>query len=175
MRPLVICGLSLLAATFADLSPILAQERSREIPELAVLDQWRGYVDSKSETPTPRTGSATSVWAVDRRFLRQDWTIDPSDSEPRFSGSTVMTYDPNAKLYRSWTFQSNGEVVESTGPWDAAKRTMTWTSKPTSSGDVVLTEARFAADGSEQWKVTVQDASGTQIFESTGSNTPPKK
>jgi hypothetical protein len=148
---------------------------NKEIPELAVLDQWTGSVESRSETPSVRTGSARGVWTVDGRFMRQDWTIDPAGDAPRFSGSALMTYDPAGKVYRSWSFQSNGVVVESEGKWDESKRTLTWISKPTSEGTTVETTAQFAGDGSERWKIVIKDRAGEPIFETTGRNTPPKK
>lgn len=154
---------------------IASQGPSKDVPELAVLDHWVGKVESKRATPTAATGRSEAVWILDGRFVRQDWTIDAVGDEPRFSGSTLMTYDSEKKCYKSWSFQSNGTILESEGDWDEAKRTLTWVSKPLVDGVTVHTVARFHPDKTEQWTIVVKSRDGETIYESTGENTPPRR
>ena len=38
----------------------------------------------------------------------------------------LATFDPDKKMYRLWTYTSQGAVIEWTGQWDDAAKTLTW-------------------------------------------------
>ena len=109
--------------------------------------------------------------APQSRFLRQTWAVTPGAGFPPLSGSTIMTYDPRQRAYRSWSFISTGFALENRGTWDAKARTMTWTGQDAQSGQTMVTRATFAADGIETWSIVEKDKDGKVVSESTGRNT----
>lgn len=171
---------ALVAATAAD-SP---QGPSKDVPELKVLSHWVGAWDTEL-TVKPNAGSpggvrakgtATAEWVLDGRFVQETWTFDPGDGTPPLSGSSMMTYDARAKLYRTWMFLSNGVVLESEGRWDEKSRTLTSTSRAADGGGPVGTvTATFAADRSQSWSSIDKDGDGKVVGEMSGKNTPRKE
>jgi hypothetical protein len=117
------------------------------------------------------TGTATGEWIHGGRFLRQTWAIERGTGLPPMSGSTIMTYDPRQRAYRSWSFFSTGFTIESRGTWDAKSRTMSWTGQDAESGRSMVIRATFAPDGTETWGIVEKDKGGKVVSESSGRNT----
>lgn len=149
------------------------------IPELRPLARFAGVWDTQmtltlAGLPNGKAavkGSCTAEWIHGGRFLRQNWGYDAGDGLPAGSGSTMMTYDPEAKVYRNWMFFSSGTVLESEGTWDEKAATFTWTGRgPTKS----VTTAKFPADGTERWSLVDRDKDGKVVREAVGTNTPKK-
>ena len=159
-------------------STVRAQGLSSEIPELKVLNHYAGKWDGTmtfkpngDEKGTPSTGSSTGEWIHDGRFLRQTWSLKGSDALPAMNGSTIMTYDPQKKTYRSWNFTSTGQMAECQGAWDAKSKTMTWTMRDDGNGGASVTKASFPEDGVESWSILVKDGSGKVVADLNGKNT----
>jgi hypothetical protein len=87
------------------------------------------------------------------------------------TGTTIMTYDPRQKAYRSWGFYSTGAMGESRGAWDAQTRTMTWTIRDAEAGGEAVTKATFPEDGRETWSITEKDRDGKVVGEISGRST----
>jgi hypothetical protein len=151
---------------------------SPEVPELQPLNEWVGMWDTQMKVmpnaDLPNGGSAKGVasaeWIHDGRFLRQTWSMKSAQGVPLMTGSTVMTYDPRKKVYRSWSFYSSGFVGDGQGVWDSTTRTMTWTSHDAEDGRTMITKASFATPGTENWSIVEQDRGGRVIAETTGKN-----
>jgi hypothetical protein len=150
-----------------------------DVPELQPLNHWAGRWDTamtikpNADLPSGASvkGTATGEWIHGGRFLRQTWAVTPGAGFPPLSGSTVMTYDPRQRAYRSWSFISTGFALENRGTWDAKARTMTWTGQDTQSGRTMITRATFADGGTETWSIVEKDKDGQVVSESTGRNT----
>ena len=153
--------------------PALAAERgpAGDLPELQVLSHYVGKWESKiTSQDTPFVSAdVTAEWVLDGRFVEQTASITVINSSQPLIFKTLMTYDPDQKKYRYWRFVSNGNVSESTGTWDAEKKTMTSVGKD---GDVTATTtANFAKEGVEEWKIVVKDSSGNDVATIAGTNT----
>lgn len=172
----LIALLSLASVSFARAAD-RANGPAPDVPELKVLNYWVGKWDDEL-TVKPigdvrggtSKGPSVSEWVHEGRFVRQTWAFDGSATVPKLSGSSMMTYDPQKKVYRTWTFFSNGYVSEATGNWDAKTRTMTSTTRD---GDLTTTTiATFAADGkTEQWSIVTKDQAGKTYSDTRGTNT----
>ena len=159
------------------------QGPSKDVPELQVLKHWIGTWDVEMTTrpnaDLPRgmraKGPTTAEWVLDGRFVQQSGTLKPDDGSPALQATTLMTYDPRKKVYRSWMFFSTGFVSESEGKWDEKTRTLTSTSRDAESGTTTTTKATFAEDGTESWSIVSKDREGKVVNETTGKNTRRKK
>jgi hypothetical protein len=149
----------------------LAQGPAAGIPELKALDQWSGSWDSRSDIGgAERTGESKGEWVLGGRYLRQSWTIEPSEGMPEVRGESLMTYDPRARVYRTWGFDSEGGATSGEGRWDAGSRTMTWTGRDVGGEASITTTARFPEDGREEWTILVKDKAGATLVEMKGTN-----
>jgi hypothetical protein len=101
-------------------------KRTEDTPELQVLNHWIGEWDVdttfKPNNDFPKgariKGVATATWIPNGRCLQQTGTREPGDGLPGMKYTTLMTYDPGEKVYRTWFFLSTGFVSESVGTWE---------------------------------------------------------
>lgn len=146
--------------------PAAAHGAEQKILEKFVGDWRASYRVPKCEwSPQEKSGTAdlTTDRIVGGKFIQEK--SEHSDST---SGSTLLTYDELRKCYRSWWFSSTGQMSESAGQWDAASRTMIWTS---AKDDVVsTTKHRFVDDDNAQWSVLVKDARGKVYMRIEGTS-----
>lgn len=150
-----------------------------DVPELKPLDHYAGRWDStmtvkpNAGLPAGATakGLSTGEWVDGGRFLRQTWTSDGKGGLPAMTGTTIMTYDPRQRAYRSWSFISTGSILESRGTWDAKTQTMTWIGRDAESGQTSTIRATFAADGTETWTIVDTDQDGKVVSDVSGRNT----
>jgi len=141
---------------------------------LAVLQKFLG--DWQTETHLTRPGAApakqsrtitTKGTAVCRQTLAGRYfefraeTVPPGQSDLQ-----VMTFDPEAGVYRQWVFSSDGYRHEATGMWDSTTSTLRWTGK---SGDTtfVIDDHWVSADHLE-WTLSRTDAEGRVVQTITG-------
>jgi hypothetical protein len=141
---------------------------SKDIPELAPLGNWAGVWSGRIEKPTKQSDSSAGRWIAGGRYLQQTWKVEADADNPAISGTWIMTYDVKKKAYRQWQFNSFGSSAESTGKWNADKRTMTWTRRDAETGVTTVTKAHFPKAGVEQWEMTASDRNGKTIFEMSG-------
>ena len=89
--------------------------------------------------------------------------------------TSMMTYDPDKKVYRTWSFFSSGHVSESEGRWDQKSRTMRSTGRNPVNGSTFIITATFPTDGVETWGIIEKDRDGKIVGETTGKSVPRKK
>lgn len=156
---------------FADDQP---QRPSRDIPELAALQNLIGTFDTVVATPTRARGAPKGEWVHGGRFLRQTWTREAVDDAPGMNGTVIMTYDPLANVYRQWSFDSTGTVFESEGAWDPKTWTMTWTGSGAFETSHVWTMA-FDKRLAHKWRIQIKDKNGETVYQSSGKTSPTKE
>ncbi|MEK6643399.1 MAG: hypothetical protein AABZ08_05775 [Planctomycetota bacterium] len=99
-------------------------------PELDALDAWLGEWDVTGqvrEIGTGRTmqakGHESVRWSCDKQFLVEETTWGGDTPESMETAMTVRTWNPHAKVYRSWYFSSHGTVGHSKMTYDSATKT----------------------------------------------------
>lgn len=148
---------------------------AKEIPELQILSCYVGTWEvsgASSESPNAPAfkGKATSKWILDGRFLEQTGVIHASAGGNPTTITTLMTYDADKKIFRTWTFVSDGRATESEGKWDPATQTMTSVDCPGVKHQVVTTTVNFSEAGIQKWKLVIADQSGTILKQMIGKN-----
>jgi len=146
---------------------------SANVPELKALGHYIGSwdVEITSKGLPLNKGQASAKWILDGRFLQQTGELRSPDGSTVLKGTTLMTYDPVKRVYRSWTFRSDGSAGEGEGTWDAKARVLTSVGRKDANGVFSTTTADFAEAGVERWKIVFTDGSGKVVSEITGKNT----
>jgi hypothetical protein len=117
------------------------------------------------------TGSAAGEWIHDGRFLRQTWSVNAAEGLPAFNGSSIRTYDPRTKTYRTWSFDSGGNTEESQGTWDPKTRTLVWKVRENLSGGITTSTSTFPEEGKETWSLLIKDGDGEVLADVNGTGT----
>lgn len=132
--------------------------RPAELDRLDMLvGTWEGTAEMSVpgvDEPTTSKIVTTTKWELDKRFLVDHFEGDMGE-EGKFEGVGVWTWDPKAKEYRNWWFDSLGSFSHGTTKYDEETRTlhMRWegtnsmTGKP-SYGDGT---SKFIDDNTQQW------------------------
>ncbi len=169
MRPIFLPAFLL---AFASLGFVVAAEPgpSKDIPELATLSHWAGNWAARIDKPAVRAGSSHAEWIVNGRYLQQTWKVAADADNPELSGTWLMTFDAKQMVYRQWQFNSDGFTGEATGKWDAATRTMTWTSRDAANGNTTVNKDVFLNADEHPWSIVVTDRQGNTVFEMSGKN-----
>jgi len=154
------------------------QKPATDVPELQPLSQYAGNWEieltiKNAEHPqgVKTTGSSVGEWIHGGRFLRQTWSVNAADGVPAFNGSSIRTYDPRKKTYRTWSFDSAGETEESLGAWDPKARTLTWKVRENNSGGTTIITSTFPEDGKESWSILAKDGDGEVLADVSGKGT----
>ena len=163
---IVTCLVSLAAGGNAD-------TRSDEVPELKVLDRYIGYWDVEVTTPgLPfKKGHSSTKWVLGGRFIQGTGELQSQDGAIVVKVTTLMTFDTAKKVYRSWTFMSDGSSFESEGTWKETSRELASASRKDSTSGGFTSTSVFAEDGVENWKLEFKDDKGKVVNEITGKNT----
>lgn len=135
-------------------------------PELKVFQRWIGswsYESTicKSEwTPEEKhaAGKFTCAWTMGGRYLEERGTDGEDGSHMR-----LTTFDATRQAYRAWWFSSTGISNESTGSWDDAAKTFSWTAK-IENGRTVASRQHFVSDDVVEASVRVTDSTGKEFF-----------
>ena len=170
-RFLQVCLLCLISGS-ACAAPTAKISVFKDLPELEALHNYVGAWDVVvSSGPTPVfLGEATAEWILDGRYVQQTASLRAQDGKPGLKFTTLMTFDPVKRIYRSWTFMGNGSRSESEGVWDAKTRTMSWTSHKDDAGNSSTTKADFSISGIEKVKIVVKASNGAVVSEVTADN-----
>src|SRR6185503_20962840 len=78
---------------------------AKDIPELAVLNQYAGSWNVTITNSDVKVISS-SRWILQGRYLQQTGSIEPTEGSEKTELTTLMTYDPDKKMYHTWTFVS---------------------------------------------------------------------
>ena len=97
------------------------------VPELKALQHYVGSwdIDMQSQGAAKTKVRGTAKWILGGRFVEQTSTLVNTAGDPSVEIKSLMTYDPDAKAYRMWTFVSTGYASEAKATWDAKAKTMT--------------------------------------------------
>jgi hypothetical protein len=108
--------------------PSIAEDKPMDV-FAPMVGKWTTRTVSKPSQRTPKeiatTGKFTAELILNNRFIR----LEGSGSYPtgkRMDYKVIMTYDQRKQTYRRWVFRDDGFTAESTGVWNADKRTITW-------------------------------------------------
>lgn len=170
VKPIVL-SVTIPASTFiCQLNPSeeIADGPSPDLPELQVLNAYAGLWEDEIEGRPEKKRRESGEWVLDGRYMRQSWSTEATETAPKASGLTLMTYDPNTKLFRSWAFLATGSVIENEGVWNAANRTMTWGHRLPETGETVVTKTSFPEETVQAWSMMKTDARDVIIREISG-------
>jgi hypothetical protein len=149
-----------------------------DVPELLPLGQYAGNWEiemtiKNSEHPqgVKTTGTAVGEWIHGGRYLRQTWSVNAAGGIPDVNGSSIRTYDPRKRTYRTWSFDSSGTSEESEGSWDPKTRTLTWKVPENAAGGVTITKSTFREDGKETWSIVAKVGNGETLVDVSGEGT----
>jgi hypothetical protein len=146
----------------------VAEGPASGIPELQVLDHYAGQWEDEIAGRPDVQRVELSEWVLQGRFLRQSWSTESTESTPPASGLTLMTFDTERKIYRSWAFLATGSVIENEGVWDAITKTFTWGHRLADTSETVITKASFVEKGTQAWSIVKTDAHDKVIREVAG-------
>ncbi len=153
-----------------------AQGPASAAPELKVLEHYVGswYTEILSKGLPFTKGPALARWILDGQFIEQTGELQDANGTAVFKVKTIMTFDPAKKVYRTWTFASDGTMSDSEGTWNANTRVMTF-SRKRDDGITTTITADFSTADVETWQIVSKDAGGKVITEIRGKNTRQKK
>lgn len=164
--------LLLLAMTTLQSTDLWADDGpAKDVPELQALSNYIGTWDvaiTSQDSPFAK-GESTARWILDGRFLQQTGVLKSANGATSLKVTTLMTYDPDLKTYRTWSFLSNGSTSEASGKWDAKNRTMT--SVSSQDGMTTTITAKFTEVGTEEWMFITTNKNNEVIGRFGGTNT----
>jgi len=135
------------------------------------IGTWANTTYQKQAAWTPEerttTGEETNKWILDKKFIQID-VINADGTK----GRSLITYDAEAKVYRSWFFGNQNEFPrgESIGRWDSRTDRMDWT---LDFGGDLRGKMFFQFSGKDKmyWALTIRDGSGKLMMKTGGSQT----
>ena len=144
-------------------------------PEFRVLQRrvgtWDAQTTIKAGPRFPNELHETSVqtieWVLGKKFLQ----VKDRNQTTKAEGLTLMGYDEQSRVYRSWYFDSWGNQPrgESTGHWDEATQTLTFQS--TDPEQVTATATlHLSGDDQAQWRIVWKDKGGNVVMELEGQS-----
>jgi hypothetical protein len=164
-------GLCLATASQRSAAGDKDKERPTVPPEMKVLEKrvgdWTTTTRIKPAEWTPEAVESKGVEKIELvmhgRFIQGKVRTQPADVEAIWLG----TYDPAQKAYRLWYFSSQGDIVETSGKWDAKTNTMTWTNNP-QPGITAIARWRFPTADTFEWDLVAKDRSGKVYLDMEG-------
>jgi hypothetical protein len=104
------------------------EEMTRRPAELDLLEpligEWETTGEMRvlgSDEVIPLKGTMAARWGCDRRVLIEEAVFEMG--EEKMTGTGVWTWDRKARKYRTWWFESNGQVAEGVCRYDAGTKT----------------------------------------------------
>jgi hypothetical protein len=143
---------------------------AKNIPELQALSNYVGTWDvviTSKDSPVAK-GESTTTWVLDGRFVQQTGQLKSADGSSVIKITTLMTYDSEERMYRIWSFLSNGITSEASGKWDEKTRTMTTTSRQ--NGTTTTSTAKFSDNGTEEWLFVTTNQKNEVVGRFGGTN-----
>ena len=154
-----------------------AQQPREKPKELEAVRQyvgdWTTDVTSKPAEWTPQEIKYRCLNHAE--FVRNGWFLQHIEvnhvvGEPEKVGKAIwfQTFDAPSQKYVTWFFQSSGNMGKSTGTWDAASKTFSFSdSDPPPNSTMKFTE-RFVTNGSIDGMLTFKDRNdGHMLFDMT--------
>jgi hypothetical protein len=147
-------------AGLVSVPPLRAEPAAPAIPpELKLLDAFAGkwryeftvYPSEWNSEEKHGTGTFTCGWTLGNRFMEEAGTDSDGSSHRK-----IYTFDAKAGVFRAWWFHSAGIFNDSTGRWDAEKRTFVFTT-PLAAGPTGTSTLHFVDDRTVEWDVIFKD------------------
>jgi serine/threonine protein kinase len=128
----------------------------------ALAGNWKGEYTQKiyGGKPDIKKFNAVAIndWSVGDKWLRQRSQIGNESS------LSMMVFEPGSNALRDWYFHSRGLIFgPSTGFWDPATRTITWTNLP-KEGVVLRQRLRFVDADTTAGEILILDRDGMTLF-----------
>ena len=134
------------------------------------IGTWSNKIVQKKSAwnPQQRTimGKENIQWILDDKFIQGDTTMEDGTK-----GHWLMTYDPEAKVYRNWFFSSTSfPKGDSIGRWNSELEQMEFEFK---FDENLYGQMRFqfVNDNKLEWEVTIHDDGGQLMMETIGVQT----
>ena len=140
--------------------------------ELQVLDRFVGTWDC---VVTNKTTSEKTKIVEERRWSRKGTFVlfENFDLTTKKESHFLMTYDPNAKVYRTCYLDASNTVTF-LGTWDANTKTMSWRGND-GLGNRVTGADRFTNKENLEWSLVFTNPDGKVVTELAGKQTRRKK
>jgi hypothetical protein len=148
-------------------------------PELKVLNRflgnWDTDVTSKKAEWNPKEfqskGTSSFEWVLDGHFMKN---VSKAVAPEKAESFQLITYNPAAKKYFMWFFDSTGAVSEAEGTWDAENATLTWTSMADEKL-AVTNRIRFVDKDTIAWTMLIKDKDNKVYLDLRGKMTRKKE
>ena len=134
------------------------------------IGTWSNKIVQKKSAwnPQQRTvmGKENIQWILDDKFIQGDTTMEDGTK-----GHWLMTYDPEAKVYRNWFFSNTSfPKGDSIGRWNSELEQMEFEFK---FDENLYGQMRFqfVNDNKLEWEVTIHDDGGQLMMETIGVQT----
>lgn len=134
------------------------------------IGTWSNKIVQKKSAwnPQQRTvmGKEKIQWILDEKFIQGDTTMEDGTK-----GHWLMTYDPEAKVYRNWFFSNTSfPKGDSIGRWNSELEQMEFEFK---FDENLYGQMRFQFmnDNKLEWEVTIHDDGGQLMMETIGVQT----
>ena len=131
---------------------------------------WSNKIVQKKSAWNPQQitvmGEENIQWILDNKFIRGDTTMEDGTK-----GHWLMTYDPEAKVYRNWFFSNTSfPKGDSIGRWNSELEQMEFEFEVDENlyGQMRF---QFMNDNKLQWEVTIHDDGGQLMMETVGVQT----
>jgi hypothetical protein len=125
--------------------------------------QFTVYKSEWSPGEQTKSGTHTCLWILDGRYLQE--TGQDSDGAKYMA---VYSYDEAAEVYRASVFQSSGNSWHSSGHWDDASKSFTWTHSVADGVQMVGTY-KFVKPNQFTFSYVAKNAANHELFRLEGS------
>ena len=153
-----------------------AEDSPKPSAELRVLEDmigtWDEVMTNKPTELAPNAEKSTAVtkrvWALGGKFIRGDGAWQPAKTEFLH----LMSYDSDAKAYRSWYFDASGNMprASTVGTWDAKSTTLTWSETDEAGNKTAGTHKIIDKDHTE-WTMVITNKDGKVVLDFSGKCT----
>ena len=131
---------------------------------------WSNKIVQKKSAWNPQQitvmGEENIQWILDNKFIQGDTTMEDGTK-----GHWLMTYDPEAKVYRNWFFSNTSfPKGDSIGRWNSELEQMEFEFEVDENlyGQMRF---QFMNDNKLEWEVTIHDDGGQLMMETVGVQT----
>src|SRR5205807_2357052 len=161
---------------FGRLGTATADDSPKPSAELRVLEDmigtWDEVMTNKPTEWMPKAEKSTAVtkrvWSLGGKFIRGEGAWQPAKIEFLH----LMTYDPDARAYRSWYYDAGGSMPRGSakGEWNAQSKTITWADTDDAGNKTIGTHKIVDKDHSE-WTMVVKNRDGKVVLDLSGKCT----
>jgi hypothetical protein len=142
-----------------------ARAQTSDVPELKVLDRWRGdwiFEISFEKTKTQPEGGHATGTMIGKWFFKDRWLMSNVRAD-QLDALILQTYDLQKRSYVCWIHGEDGQTIEFVATWDPASSTLTY--KPAHAGELSASmKIKFVDEDHSQLEFVIKDASGTVTF-----------